>query len=223
MKKIVLFLVILLPVISFSQEKSKVISQTTVKRVSVGAEIYQDFWLNKPDDMDGRGINQGAGTFFTYSFPIGKSPLSFAIGAGVSWHNLYSNTRIYDIKADTIIFTPIPDSIDYKKSKIGVTYLDIPLELRLKTNNKIRASIGVKISYVIDAKTKYKGDKLSGYQVIQKEKQISNIDKFQFGPVVRFGYDWFHIVGYFSVTKLFEKERGPDVYPISLGITFMPF
>ena len=223
MKKLFFILIILLPLFSFSQEKSKVISQTTVKRVSVGAEIYQDFWLNKPDNMDGWAINLGAGTYFTYSFPIGSSPLSFALGAGVSWHNLYSDCRILDIKADSIFFTPIPDSIDYKKSKIGVTYLDFPLELRLKTNNKIRASIGVKLSYVMDAKTKYKGDKLSGYQVIQKEKQISNIDRFQFGPVVRFGYDWFHIVGYFSVTKLFEKGSGPDLYPISVGITFMPF
>lgn len=223
MKKIILSLVILVPLFSFSQEKNKVMSQSTVKRVSVGADIYQDFWLNKPDDMDGRAINQGAGAYFTYSIPIGKSPLSFAIGAGVSWHNLYSNTRITNIKADTIVFTPIADTIDYKKSKIGVTYLDFPIEFRLKTNNNIRASIGIKLSYVIDAKTKYKGDRLDGYQVIQKEKQVSNIDKFQFGPQVRIGYSWFHIVCYYSVTQLFEKDKGPDISPISLGITFMPF
>ena len=223
MKRIILSLVILFPLIAFSQEKSKVISQSTVKRVSVGADIFQDFWLNKPDNMDGRAINLGAGAYFTYSIPFGSSPVSFALGAGVSWHNLYSDTRILNIKADTIVFTPIADTIDYKKSKVGVTYLDFPIELRLKTKNNIRASIGIKLSYVIDAKTKYKGDKLTGYQVIQKEKQISNIDKFQFGPQVRIGYTWFHIVCYYSVTQLFEKGKGPDVSPISLGITFMPF
>jgi hypothetical protein len=223
MKRIILSLIVLIPLITFSQEKNKVISQSTVKRVSVGAEIFQDFWLNKPDDMDGRAINQGAGAFFTYSIPFGNSPISFALGAGVGWHNLYSDTRILNIKADTIVFTPIHDSIDYKKSKIGVTYLDFPIEFRLKTKNNIRAAIGIKLSYVIDAKTKYKGDKLTGYQVIQKEKQISNIDKFQFGPQVRFGYSWFHIVCYYSVTQLFEKGKGPDISPISLGITFMPF
>lgn len=223
MKKIILSLIILLPVIAFSQEKSDVMSSSTVKRVSVGADIYQDFWLNKPEDMDSRAINQGAGAYITYSIPFGKSPISFAIGAGVSWHNLYSDTRILNIKADTIVFTPINDSIDYKKSKFGVTYLDLPIELRLKTNNKIRASIGIKLSYVIDAKTKYKGDKVSGYQVVQKEKQVSNVDKFQFGPQVRIGYDWFHVVCYYNVTKIFEKGKGPEIAPISVGITFMPF
>ncbi len=223
MKKTTFLLILFFPLLASAQEKSQVISQSTVKRVSVGADIFQDFWLNKPGDMDGRAINQGAAAYFTYSIPFGDSPISFALGAGVSWHNLYSNTIIHDIKADTIVFTPIPDSNDYKKSKLGVTYLDFPLEFRLKTNNKIRASIGVKLSYVIDAKTKFKGDNENGYQIVQKQKQVSNIDRFQFGPQVRIGYSWFHVVCYYSVTQLFEKERGPDVYPISLGITFMPF
>ena len=223
MKKIILSFIILLPFLALSQEKTPITDQTTVKRISVGAEIYQDFWLDKPDDMDGRAINQGAGAFFTYSIPFGKSPLSFALGAGVSWHNLYSDTRIWNIKADTIVFTPIADTTDYKKSKFATTSIDVPFELRLKTNNNIRVSVGAKLSYIVDAKTKYKGDKISGYQVIQKEKQVSNIDKFQFSPYLRVGYSWFHVVCYYSVTQIFEKGKGPDVYPISLGVTFMPF
>jgi len=30
-------------------------------------------------------------------------------------------------------------------------------------------------------------------------------------------------MGYFSVTQIFEKGLGPDLYPISVGLTFMPF
>ena len=223
MKKIILLFITFLPLLSFSQEKSKVVGQSTVKRVSVGAEFYEDFWLNKPDGMDARAINQGAGTFFMYNFPFGKSPLSFAIGAGFSWHNLYSNTTINNIKADTIVFTPIPDSIGYKKSKIGMTYLDFPLELRLKTNNKIRASIGIKIGVLVDAKTKYKGNNENGDLVIMKEKQVGQLERWQFGPVVRFGYDWFHVMAYYSITNIFTKGKGPELSPVSLGITFMPF
>lgn len=223
MKKIFFCLILILPLIASSQESSKVTSKTAVKRISVGAEIYQDFWLNKPEDMNARAINQGAGTFFMYNVPIGESHLSFAIGAGVSWHNLYSDTRIWNIKADTIIFTPIVDSMNYKKSKMGLTYIDIPLEFRLKTNNKIRASVGFKISYLIDAKTKYKGDNEFGDQVIIKEKQISQTNKWQFGPLVRIGYDWVHIVCYYDLSTVFFKGNGPELAPISLGITFMPF
>lgn len=224
MKKLIFSLLCLVPLIVFSQEKNKILGETTVKRVSVGVDIFQDFWMNWPEGgMNVRAINLGAGTFATYNIPFGTSPVSFAIGAGVGWHNLYSNMTINDIKADSTFFTRIPDSINYKKSKLGVTYLDFPLELRFVAKNKVRFSVGVKLGYLIDAKTKYKGDNLNGDQIILKTKQVDNVDKFRFGPVIRFGYNWFQIMGYFSVTQLFDKGLGPELYPISVGVTFMPF
>ena len=223
MKKIIFFLICFLPLLAFSQEKTKVIGETTIKRVSVGVSFYQDFWMNWPKGMNVRGINQGAGAFATYNIPFGDGPVSFAIGAGITCHNLYSNTIIENIKADTITFTPIPDSIHYKKSKLGLTYLDFPLELRFKAKNKFNMAIGVKLGYLIDSKTKYKGNNLNGDEIIQKNKTVANVDKFRFGPTIRVGYDWFQVWGFFSVTKIFDKGFGPDLYPISAGITFRPF
>ncbi|MCU0371216.1 MAG: PorT family protein [Bacteroidales bacterium] len=223
MKKIIFILFCSIPLFSFSQEKSKIIGETTIRRVSVGAEFYQDFWMNWPDQMNVRAINQGAGAFVTYNIPFGTSPLSFGIGAGLGFHNLFSNTTINDIKADTIVFTPIPDTISYKKSKLGLTYLDFPMELRFVAKNKVRFAVGVKLGYLLDAKTKFKGENLAGEEITAKYRKVNNIDKFRFGPTVRFGYDWFQIMGYFSVTQIFDKGLGPELYPISVGITFMPF
>jgi hypothetical protein len=223
MKKFIFLLLCILPLFSFSQEKEKKIGETTIRRVSVGAEIYQDFWMNWPKGMNVRAINQGAGGFVMYNVPFGDSPVSFSIGAGLGFHNLFSNTTINDIHADTITFTPIPDSIDYKKSKFGLSYLDFPMELRLVTKDKIRFSIGIKLGYLLDAKTKYKGDDVLGYESTVKNREVEHVDKLRFGPTIRFGYDWFQIMGYFSVSQVFEKGLGPDLYPISVGFTFMPF
>lgn len=215
--------ILMLPLLGLAQESTKVMETETVRRVSVGADLYQDFWLNAPDDMDVRAINQGAGAFITYSFPLGNSPLSFAIGAGVGFHNLYSNTVIEDILADTIRFIPIVDSVNYRKSKLGLTYLDFPIELRLKTNKKINITAGIKLGYLLDAKTKYKGDNADGDQILIKTKDVAQVDKFRFGPTVRIGYSWIHVYAFYSVTHVFQKNRGPDVYPLSVGLTFMPF
>ena len=47
MKKIIFSLICMLPLLAFSQEKSKpTIGETTIKRVSVGVAVYQDFWFN---------------------------------------------------------------------------------------------------------------------------------------------------------------------------------
>jgi hypothetical protein len=223
MKKIILFSLFIIPLFAFTQEKKKPLSEETIRRVSVGAEIYQDFWMKWPAGMNVRAINQGGSGFIMYNVPFGKSPVTFSIGAGISCHNLFSNTTINDIHADTITFTPIPDSIDYKKSKLGLTYLDFPIELRFVTKDKIRFSVGVKLGYLLDGKTKYKGDDADGYQSTVKYRKVEHLDKFQFGPTIRFGYDWFQVSAYYSVTQIFEKGLGPDLYPFSVGFTFMPF
>lgn len=223
MKKSILFFVLLLPFFVFSQEDKKISGQKATRHISVGAEFFHDFWLDKPQGVDVRGFNQGAGLFAMYSIPFGESNFSFALGAGFGFHNFYSDSRIENIHADTIRFIPISDSTDYKKSKLGLTYLDFPIEFRLKTNNKIRASVGVKIGYLIDGKTKYKGDTEDGDEIIIKTRNVGQLDKLQFGPVVRFGYDWVQVVCYYSLTQTFEKGRGPDISPLSLGVTFMPF
>ncbi|HOX76938.1 MAG TPA: porin family protein [Bacteroidales bacterium] len=223
MKNFILAIILLLPFFAVSQEKSKVVGETTIRRVSVGVELFQDFWMNKPEGIDVRAINQGGGAFVMYNAPLGKSPLTFSIGAGLGFHNLYSNSLIDDIKADTITFSPINDTIDYKRSKLGLTYLDFPIELRLVTKDKFRVAVGVKLGYLLDAKTKYKGENAAGDLVTIKTRKVDQIDKFRFGPTLRIGYDWFQVMGYFSVTQIFEKGLGPEVYPISVGITLMPF
>jgi hypothetical protein len=231
MKKIIFSLICFLPLLAFSQEKTKNAGKTTIERIDVGFEVYQDFWMNWPKGMNVRGINQSGGGFITYSVPFKDDRFSFAIGLGVGFHNLFSNTYIKDIKADTISFTVIPDSvnhkkIDYKKSKLSLAYLDVPLELRLKTKSKFVMSVGIKLGYLLDAKTKYKGDDLNGIassQITQENRKVDNVDKFRFGPTIRIGYDWVQVMGYFSVTKIFDKGNGPDLYPISVGITFTPF
>lgn len=199
------------------------IVETTVKRFSVGTDIFTDIWMNKPEGVKVRTINQGANVFGMYNFPFGESKVSFALGIGMGFNNLYTDSRINDIKADTIVFTPIPDSLDYKKSKLGLSYIDIPFELRIKTDKKFRASVGFKVGYLVDAKTKYKGERPEGGNVIEKEKQVNQLEKWRYGPIIRVGYSWIHVMAYYSLSEIFQGGRGPELYPISVGITLMPF
>jgi hypothetical protein len=67
---------------------------------------------------------------------------------------------------------------------------------------------------------KYKYEKAD----IEKAKQVNNVEKFRFGPTLRVGYSWFSLYAYYSVTKVFQGNKGPeDLYPISVGITLLPF
>jgi len=220
MKKILLFILALLLVsVTFGQK----IGESTIKRFSMGLDFYTDIWLNKPPEIDTRAINQGISAFGMYNYPFGESDFSIAIGVGVGFHNMYTKGMIEDIKADTITFIAIPDSIDYKKYKLGLSYFDIPLEFRLKTENKLRFAIGFKVGFLMDGKTKYKGDRDDGQLVTIKERQVDNLFNYRFGPTIRIGYDWFNVYAFYQVTKVFEPGRGPESYPLSIGITLLPF
>jgi hypothetical protein len=199
-------------------------TETTIKRFSLGADIFTDIWMNQPEGVPARTINQGANVFGMYNFPLGESNFHFAIGAGMGFHNLYTKGVIEDIRADTIKFVPQPDTLAFKRHKLGLTYVDVPIEFRFKSDSKIRFAIGFKVGYKIDGKTKYKGERPDKENVTIKQKQVKYIETFRFGPTLRFGYDWFSLFGYYQISSIFQNNRGPDnLYPISVGITLLPF
>jgi hypothetical protein len=161
--------IILLAVILSStgyQSFSQVISESAKRKFTVGADVFTDIWLYDNDRQfmdsvfDPRVMQQGATGFMQYNMQVGKSKLvSFAIGLGIRNHNLYTNSLIEDVKADTAVFVSVPSSVSYKKAKINLVYLDLPLELKLKWKNGLKIVPGFKVSYLIDSKQKYKGDR----------------------------------------------------------------
>lgn len=219
---LLLFAALTLISTAFAQKKA---GETTIKRFSFGADIFADIWMNQPKGVDVRTINQGMNVFGMYNYPFKpEGRFSFAFGIGGGFHNMYSNSVIKDIKADSIEFVVIPDSVSYKKSKISMTYIDIPFEFRYKSPTKFRVAVGFKIGYLLDGKTKYKGNNIHGDQYIEKQKQINFVEKFRFGPHIRVGYHWFSIYAYYQVTSIFQRNKGPNnLYPISVGITLLPF
>jgi len=218
---IIAFLLISLYSGLFSQD----IEESTRKKFNIGVDLFTDIWLKVPDGVVPRTINQGINVFGMYNHQFNKSNFSGAVGIGLGAHNFYSNAILEDISADSVFFTPIPDDINYRKSKVGFSYLDFPFELRFKTKSEFRLAIGFKLGVKLDARTKYKGDHLdgSGREYIDKQKQVSQMEKVRFGPTFRLGYKWANVFGYYSVTKPFTTANGPPMHPVSIGITLMPF
>ena len=84
--------------------------------------------------------------------------------------------------------------------------------------------MGAKVGYLIDSKEKYKGNRPEDNQrVLVKTKGINQMEKWVFGATLRIGFKWVSVFGYYQFTKLFKQGKGPDIYPISVGITITPF
>ena len=205
---------------------AQVVNSITKKKVSIGVGMLTDFWINKPAGMTTHAINQGVQVFGTYNMPFGKSNFSFAIGIGITVHNLYWNYR-YQGDSLAFQFVRIEDGLNYKRSKLTLPYLEVPLEFRLKTKTKISAGVGFKIGYMVYAHAKWVGDDYlfnSPNTLKASFKGIKNLEKFEYGPTVRLGYKWFNVNAYYAISKIFQSGNGrPDMSPISVGFVLMPF
>lgn len=234
MKKILILLIITVFVSNLSYSQG--LSESVKKKFTVGVDIFTDIWQGAPDDIDLRTIHQGATAFGMFNFQLGgeESMTSFSIGLGIRSHNMYSNSRIDDIKADTIHFTPIPDDVVYKRSKVNLVYLDLPVEFKLRFESGFKATIGFKAGWEIDSKEKYVGDRYEEYYgnqytyerrigVKDKTKELRQLENFTYGPTLRLGYKFISLYGYYQISSVFKRNLGPDMAPISIGLTITPF
>ena len=207
------------------QGKSQVVTENTKKRLSIGFGLFTDIWMKTPDGMKVRTINQGVRVNAMYNMPFGKSNFSFAIGLGIDIHNLFWNYR-FQGSNDTMQFVKIEDNLSYKRSKLTLPYLEIPMEFRLKTKKKIVAGIGFKVGYMLYGHAKWVGDDYlfkTSNTLTASFKDIKFIERVAYGPTVRLGYKWFHLWGSYQLSGLFTSGKGPDMYPITVGFMLMPF
>ena len=222
MKKIsLLFLIaILTSQFAFSQG----VPETVKKKFTIGADVFTDIWQGVPDSLGLRTINQGANVFGMFNFDLGNGMTSFSIGLGIRNHNMYTSSRIDDVKGDTINFIPIPDGVIWRRSKINLVYLDLPVEFKIRFDNGMKLTVGAKAGWIIDSKEKYYGDRWTErVGVTEKRKDIRQLENFTYGPTFRIGYKFISLYGYYQISDVFKKGLAPEIRPISVGLTITPF
>jgi len=226
MKKIIFAVILILfSLQGFSQD----IDESTRKKFSIVFDLFTDIWAKVPDNVDVRTINQGVNVMGLYDYRINQSDFSFAFGAGLGSHNFYSDAfaEVDSVGNSNLIkISTLYPGTDYKRNKISFSYIDIPLEFRYRTKTEFRASLGFKFGFLVNSHTKYIGDDYifnTNDQIQVKFKNVPNITKVRYGFSARFGWKFINITGFYSLSGLFQDGKGPDLYPISVGISLMPF
>lgn len=221
MKKLFVILLSLIALNSFGQ----MVTEETKRKFTFGLDVFTDIWQDKPATLEDKTINPGVNIFGSYNYMFGKSNVSFSPGIGLGVHNLFTESWLR-VTNDSAFFEAIPDTLNYKKYKMTNTYFDIPFELRYKSKGEFRIAIGFKFGFLVKAQTKYKGDNyLEGTtdKVIIKTGKFNFVEKNRYGFTGRIGYKWLNLWGYYQLSTLFEDGKGPAMYPISVGITVIPF
>lgn len=207
----------------------------SIARDRITLEFVHNNWIwdaGQPDDIEQKWHSRGINFFYTYDIPVANSKnISIAPGIGITNTNVFTTARLGFDTLNNIVSTTLTafdESITVNKNKISTTHLNIPLELRLRTNpnksNKTwKLGLGLRLGYLLEAKNKYKGSDIinnTSREIFFKEKDLFNFNRLKYSGTVRIGYGSFNIFGEYSLATLLQTDRGPKIYPFSVGITF---
>jgi hypothetical protein len=194
-------------------------------------EFSYDNWIGKTDSMNTSGFSRGFAFYFMYDFPFKSDPhLSVGVGLGIDASNIFfSNTNVgVAIPGNaTLAFTNTSNSDHFKKYKLVITNLDLPIELRYafnpeNTNRSWKIALGIKAGLLLSTYTKGKNKENASGQVynyyIEKQSSTRFFNSGRLVATARVSYGWIGVFGTYQITALIKNGAGPTVNPYSLGI-----
>ncbi|MCL2072704.1 MAG: WG repeat-containing protein [Marinilabiliaceae bacterium] len=122
-------------------------------------------------------------------------------------------------------FPRVENDVEIYKSKLTLLSLNVPLMLEFqipdatkKRNRCLYLSAGVIGSLKLNTHTKinyyYENDDYK-----KKYNKDIGINMFRYSYMVRAGYSWLGIYATYSPVSLFKTEKGPQLYPYSVGLS----
>ncbi len=231
MKKHILFLVLCVfgGLLTAQENETGYDSETVTKLKKsdrIMLDLYYDIWQGVPSNVTLKTIQPGITFSSVQDYPIGNSNFAVSLGAAISVHNLHWNAQIpIDTSAITQLIILKNDS-NYKVNKFTLSYLEVPFEIRFRTKgvNTFRVYAGFKYGILLQEHTKFVGDDpYSDNEIKFKEYKHKNVSRYTFGPTLRIGYKWVNLYAAYSMVPIFQKDKGPQMYPISVGISVIPY
>ena len=87
-----------------------------------------------------------------------------------------------------------------------------------KPNRNLHIAVGWEFAYRIYAVTKQKYDANDKHYNI-KQNDDFNLEPFRYSAVARVGYNKLTLFANYGLNRLFKKDKGPQVYPFTIGVT----
>jgi len=200
---------------------------------SVGLSNFVDENLSLTDGgADYMDLNTGKSwnmnlNFAQYSINLINDKFGLVTGLGLEW-NYYRFDNNNSIQENPITGEIEPIDLDIlqptwniEKSKLSTTYATMPILFEVHSSSYQHSGIvlsggligGIKLGSNTKIVYKENGDKNK-----DKTKDDFNLSPFRYGIHARLGVGDLLVYGTYYFTPLFEKDKGPELYPISIGI-----
>ncbi len=218
------------PLGKFKHERKKVNPQWMGLEVGLNSYVNSDFKFNLADGREylepvpGRSVSLGL-NIFEIGVPLVKRHLTLVTGLGFEFNNyFYKNNYILLADTSTLTAQQLPGA-DYDKNKLTVSWVRVPLLLqfdtkRYKNEATFHVSLGVIGALRMCSNTKQVWEiDDTRYRAITHDD--FNLSPFKADATFRIGYGYLNLFVNYSLNSMFRKDAGPQLFPVSAGITLV--
>lgn len=188
-------------------------------------------WAQVPDSIQLKGFGRHLNIYLMMDFPFKSDPrLSVALGVGIGSSNVFFDKQEPRISSTNpnLEFKNVADTNHFKKYKLVNVWAEIPVELRYalnpeNTNASWKFALGVKVGTMVNAHTKGKnwqnsaGNSINNYALKENSKRYFN--SMRLAATARINYGPLGLHAAYQINSLIKDAVGPQVHPISIGLT----
>ena len=159
--------------------------------------------VDKPDNVAQRNLSYNLQVGFIKDIPLNRKR-NFGIGLGLGYaiNSYYSNLMATE-EADAVLYE-IVDESNFNRSKLATHAIELPFELRWRTSTPEdykfwRIYAGARLGYVFSGRSKLVTE--TGNTTFSNP----DIEKFQYGLTLSFGYNTWNIHAYYGLNPLLKE------------------
>lgn len=173
-----------------------------------------------------KSINVNLNTF-QQSFGFGTQYVGAVTGLGLEFCNFVFDNNNTIMKNPQGIIESYDPGFKLDKSKLSATYLTIPLLIEFQfpggsRSHRLYVNAGVIGGLKLGSHTKIKYTE-GGKKQSDKNRNDFNLNTFRYGFTGKIGLHHLSIFGIYYPVALFETDKGPELYPFSIGLSFDGF
>lgn len=208
---------------------------------SLVIDIGLNSWSDKPTDVElNAWQSKTVNLIYYYDLPLGDNGWTLTPGFGLgleryAFDNNTTLTSVVNTQNQRVVVVRdlndlLPAANSFDKSKLGLNYVDVPLELRYYSNKNnysrgFRMALGIKAGVLYSSFTKLQYEDAATDDRQIKDRQQLGINRFRYGINARIGFGGFSFFGYYALSDTFDiaPEGAEDNRLLTFGISLTGF
>ncbi len=158
-----------------------------------------------------------------------KDYAGILVGAGLTYNSYGLKNNVDVLKDDSLGTIGVyrnPDELEYTKNKLRASYVNVPVMLEFNTSEDpdkaFHIAAGVVGGWRMGAMSKKKFEQ-NGEEQRLRRKSDFNFSDWSLDASVRVGFSDVTLWANYGLTPVFLKDKGPEVYNLSVGVQIIPF